>query len=71
MTTLCGPHQRLVPTDLPMQHDFLSNFIDFNYWIAPTELRIQVDLWQTGSEKWRIITDAFVQLPRRKRLSGL
>ena len=42
MTTLCGPHQRLVPTDLPMQHDFLSNFIDFNYWIAPTELRIQV-----------------------------
>ena len=42
MTTLCGPHQRLVPTDLPMQQDFLSNFIDFNYWIAPTELRIQV-----------------------------
>jgi hypothetical protein len=22
---------RLVPTDLPMEHDFLSNFVDFNY----------------------------------------
>jgi len=35
-------HQSLVPTDLPMQHDFLPNFIDLEYWIAPTEIRIQV-----------------------------
>ncbi len=31
---------RLVPNDLPIQHDFLPNFVDFNYWITPKEIRI-------------------------------